>query len=358
MSVFNKGGRYYISVYVNSVRIRRPSPDNSRRGALAYEAFVRSELAQGRDPFKKPEAAPRRETFGEFVTGWLATEVENNNKPSERYGKRLILNKHLLPFFGRLVLRDITGETIERYKAAKLKTRLSPKTVNNHLAILSKGLHTAERWKRLERAPEVQLLRAAPPDIKVLSREECERLLSVTIEPHWRLLILLAIHTGLRRGELLALEWSDVDLDNQVLRVRQNYVMGQIGTPKNHKVRYVPMSEGLNAALRPLRRPDGLVVRNPEGKPFSTNGAHKAMHRASERAGVPLGGWHRLRHTFATQLVQGRLPSEQLMQWMGHSTIAMTQRYTHLAPSNFRAALSVLPTAPRSPSRHPVGTGA
>ena len=180
--------------------------------------------------------------------------------------KKKIVRVHLKPAFGTTKLDAIGVEQIERYKAAKRKDGLSPKTINNHLTVLRKLLVVARDWGRVRMVPAIQWLRVAPPEFRFLSFEEADGLLRGT-DPEWRAMIALGLKAGLRHGELLALRWSDVDLEVGRLSVRRNLCEGHIGTPKGGRGRDIPLCDSAVMALRAHRRTSkDWVFSSPDGQ--------------------------------------------------------------------------------------------
>lgn len=290
-----------------------------------------------------PPPEERRPTFGEFAWEWHRLYAKTNNKPSEQRNKDIQLRVHLIPFFGRRRLDAIHAVDVETFKAHEQGRGLSNKTINNALAVLGKLLRCAAEWDRVGSVPRIRLLRAALPPIRLLDDEECRRLLADDGEPVWDCMVLLALRTGMRLGELLGLDWSAVDLAHGVVAVRQSIVQGLVTSPKNHRSRTIPLDQETVASLArlgPLRA--GLVFHQADGRPFSTWNAGDALGRVCRRVGVRHVGWHTLRHTFATQLCQERVPIRDVQVLLGHSTLAMTERYAHVTQSNLATAVSVL----------------
>ena len=123
--------------------------------------------------------------------------------------------------------------------AAKRKDGLAAKTINNHLTVLRKLLVVARDWGRVRMVPAIQWLRVSAPEFRFLTFEEADRLLA-SADPEWRAMIALGLKAGLRHGELLALRWSDVDLEVGRLSVRRNLCEGHIGTPRGGRGRDIP----------------------------------------------------------------------------------------------------------------------
>jgi integrase len=315
-------------------RIRKRSPVQTKRGAEAHERELR-ELAG------KPKLSTA--TFSEYAEDFMDVYAKVNNKRSEQLSKQRILDNHLLPFLGRTRLVDIRLRQIERFKARQLKSDLRPKTINNHLAVLSKMLRVAEAWEYIAAAPKVKLLKAAKPEMRFLEFDEAARLIRVAEPGLERMLIRTALRTGLRIGELLALRWDDVDFERRQIHVRRNYVRGHIDTPKSGRDRVVPMTADLYDALRRYRHLRGpLVFCNSDGSFLTDNQTKHYLYRACRKAFLDTFGWHVLRHSFASHLVMRGAPLKAVQELLGHATIDMTMRYAHLSPAAKNEAIALL----------------
>ncbi len=186
------------------------------------------------------------------------------------------------------------------------------------------------------------LLRVPPQQFDYLSPEESELLLSDRKEPIWHEMILLALRTGMRHGELIGLDWSDIDFSHQMITVRQSIVDGIVSSPKNNRIRYIPMTDELSSALLHRRQKSGLVFTRPDGRPLSYSIAWNSIRRVCKRVGLRLIGWHVLRHTFASQLAAQGVQMRTIQELLGHATIQMTSRYAHVSTSMLRDAVELL----------------
>jgi integrase len=324
-------------------RVRRVAPVQNLRAAEQYEHQVRQSVLEGGYGPSKIGESPMLATFAD---AFIETYAETNNKPSEVKSKRKIVRVHLKPTLGDARLDGIGVELIERYKAAKLKEGLAPKTINNHLTVLHKLLCVARQWGKLANVPAIQWLRVPPPEFDFLTFEEADELLAAA-DDEWRAMIALGLKAGLRQGELLALRWSDVDLRTGRLSVRRNLCEGHIGTPKNGRGRDIPLcvtaAEALDAHRRTSR---SIVFPGPSGTPLTANACRRPLWRACESAKVRPIGWHVLRHTFASHLAMRGAPLKAVQELLGHSTIEMTMRYAHLSPQVGRQAVALLDVPP------------
>ena len=288
-------------------------------------------------------------TFACFAEeSFLRVYATVHNKPSELAAKTTILRCHLLPAFGERPLSDIKAEEIERYKAKKLADGFARKTINNHLAVLSRLFKLALEWEVLLRAPRFKLLATLEPEFDFLDFEDAAALLEAA-EPAWHGIILLGLRTGLRLGELRALRWQDVSLPSRKLVVRRAAWNGTIGSPKGGRPREVPLSEEVLAMLRELPRPAStseLVFGHPSGRMYNRNEMKWPLWRACKAAGIRKIGWHVLRHTFASQLVMRGVPLKAVQELLGHRDIRTTMRYAHLSPQSRRDAVERLSAPP------------
>jgi integrase len=271
---------------------------------------------------------------------------------------------HLAPFFRRRAVSSITPEDVADLVAV-LEARVAPKTVRNAIATLSALLRFAaspqRRWAAGNAAAGVELPAAPESDeVRYLDLDELD--LAIAHAPAGpfqdldRALWRTAAMTGLRRGELLALRWSDVDWLASRIRVRRNYVRGEFGTPKSRRsTRSVPMAREVAVALERLsatteRSGAALVFGHPQtGEPLHTAGVGRRFKRGLEAAGLVPHRFHDLRHTFGTTMAAAGVPMRTLQEWMGHRDISTTQRYADYAPGLEDAGLVDVAFAARGP---------
>ncbi len=148
------------------------------------------------------------------------------------------------------------------------------------------------------------------------------------------LIVLLGGEAGLRCGEMMALEWSDVDLGKRQLCVQRSEWKGHVTVPKGGRLRYVPLTVRLAAALREHRHPRGArVLSQSDGSSLSADVVKHHVERAARRAQLAASGVHRLRHTFCSHLAMRRPPARAIQELAGHQDLITTQRYMHLSPA-------------------------
>src|SRR5947207_2794271 len=236
-------------------RQRRKAPVASRMAAKRWgedrERTWYHELTH--PPTRRPDKeVPTIDAFaGRFVNGCARA---NRQKPSGIAGKETILNVHLKPMLGSKTLDAITNEDVQ-----SLKLRLSdraPKTVNNVLTVLNTMLKVAVDWGVIDRMPcTVRLVRTPKPTARFHDFDAYESLVTAAEQLDWRaeLIVLLGGEAGLRCGEMMALEWSDIDLDKRQLCVERSEWKGQVTSPKGGRLRYVPLTIRLAKSLRAHR---------------------------------------------------------------------------------------------------------
>ena len=318
--------------------VRQTSPVQTRRGAEQHERQLREALQNGTYGKEHKEAL----TLEQFQKRFL-THAKTNNKYSTVKSKTDIVRKHLLPAFGNRKLRQIGPYEIEAFKANKLDEGLSPKTINNVLTVLRKLLVLAVEWDELPTVPRIAWMKVPKPEFDFLSFEDADRLVT-SAEPEWKTMLLVALHTGLRLGELVALQWDCVDLKGRRLFVKRNSYRGRMGTPKNGRSREIPLSDTALQVLKAHRHLKGsFVFCTAAGDMLNAyNRCQNAISRQCRRAGLRPVGWHALRHTFASHLVMRGVPLKVVQELMGHATIEMTMRYSHLSPHVTAEAVKVL----------------
>lgn len=297
-------------------------------------------LQQGPAPPKKE--VPSLEDFsGRFVDGYARA---NRQKPSGIAAKEMILRVHLKPALGRKRLDAISNEDVQRLKLAM--GRKAAKTINNVLTVLNVLLKQAVAWDVIERMPcSIRLLPVPKPETRFYDVHEYERLVDAAakIDQEALLIVLLGGQAGLRCGEMIALEWPDIDLSKPQLCVRQSDWNGHVSTPKSGKVRWVPLTVRLAAALKRHRHLRGpRVLSSPDGSTWTRQLVQYRMKRVTRRAGLPDFGVHALRHTFCSHLSMRGAPVNSIRELAGHAELSVTQRYMHLSPSALDDAIRLL----------------
>jgi integrase len=310
---------------------------------------------------------PDKLTFAAFRTRFEAEYLPGRNlKPTTLENYRYILDRHLVPHFGRCRLGELEArpELIDTYISLKAKQGLSAKTIRNHMLLLNLMLRRATVWRLIRTNPlaSIDQPRLVQPDMNVLTEVEIARLLAAydeisldadEQERHWWLLskaiVLVALGTGLRRGELLGLRWSAVDLLEGKIEVREALVRGKTSTPKSRASRRViELGPRTRTALEEqwqraaFRDDDDLVFCHPQlGKPLDPSRLTRGyLKPALKKAAVtkPFRPFHDLRHTSLTHAAAAGNPQIYVQARAGHAQGSITERYMHPAQILFPGA--------------------
>jgi integrase len=273
----------------------------------------------------------------------------NRQKPSGITAKASILRVHLVPLFGSKRLNAIETEDVQQLKHA-LGDR-APKTINNALVVLSTLLKKAVEWGVIERMPcTIRLLPIPKGSAGFYDFDDYERVADAARldGPNAHLIVLLGGEAGLRCGEMIGLRWEDVDLGKRQLCVQRSDWRGHVTTPKNGRLRHVPLTLRLAKALRDYRHLRGpLVLCQPDGASLTHNMVSTSVRRAARRAHVAVSGVHRLRHTFCSHLAMRGAPARAIQELAGHQDLVTTQRYMHLSPAAVESAIRLLDSTGR-----------
>lgn len=327
------------------VRERRKSSVSSKSAATRWaEARERELLINGLQTGRRKEV-PTLEAFVErFLDGHARA---NRLKPSTLDAQQVALRSRLVPSLGTRALDAITNEDVQRLKQSMAD--LAPKTVNNVLSVLSTLLKKAVEWNVIDRMPcTVRLLKVPKPSAMFHDFADFERLVTAAaaIDPRAQLIVLLGGEAGLRAGEMMALEWRDVDLTKRQLCVERSDWRGQVTSPKGGRLRYVPLTVRLAAALRAARHLRGpRVLMLDDGKPLEIKAVQRFVRLAARRAGLTRDGVHVLRHTFCSHLAMRGAPARAIQELAGHADLGTTQRYMHVSPAAIENAIRLLDQA-------------
>ena len=298
----------------------------------------------------RPEATM---LFSQFVAECFDPGVLPTLKFATREIYSLLLRKHLIPRFGGHRLCDISRVEVQQYLLEKLRQGFAWETTNHLRHLLSKVMGTAVNWDyvlnnpvRGVKMPERTLKRPH----RFLTAEEVRRIVAASKEPT-RTVILLAVMTGLRIGEILALRWGRVDLLRGTVLVAETCYKGHFGSPKTRASRReVPLAPSVVRELKAHysrsadHSPGALVFATGQGGPLSADNLRKkSLRTACSRAGLTRIDWHTLRHTHGTLLHSQGTPLKVAQAQLGHSHMATTlEVYTHASVSAQRDAVNLL----------------
>jgi integrase len=326
MSLFKRANTWWAYVWMDGVRHHKSTGTSNRRQAETILREFHDELNERRHrlPQLKPEM-----TFGELTAHFIAGGM----------GKPHSLDRltHLLPFFAEIPLLDINTSAIRKYRQERNKQKsLTAATVNRDLSVLRRVLYWGVEEGYLSANPlgRLRMERERRTKRPVMSLREEQLLLAVSPE-HLQRIILCALHTGMRRGEILSQRWEDIDFDNRILHVSHSK------TPEG-EAREIPLTNRLFELLKANRQHRGPVFTYDGDaiKIFKTTWASSLR-----RSGIRHFRFHDLRHTANTRMMLAGVLQEVRREIIGHSSQRsrdVNDRYTQIELPERREAIGKL----------------
>ncbi|KAF0209032.1 MAG: integrase family [Actinobacteria bacterium] len=278
-------------------------------------------------------------TFAEFSRSWLSTWAIVRLKASGYREYESIVRLHLIPHFGELTLDEVTVYRIQVYIADKIALGLAPRSVKNHVIVLKRILGTAVDYGLLRENPvdKVASPRIERSEMSFLTPEQIRQLIEAT-PASWRLLIALPALCGLRKGEILALEFDDIDTEAKTISITKSMRGGIVSTPKtSSSVATLSLPESLLPLIEHRRRQAGghkLVFCKSDGSPLSDATPNRILARALIKAGLPTIRFHDLRHSWAVAHLRTGTDIKTLA-YLGRwsSTATLLETYAHVLPA-------------------------
>jgi integrase len=295
--------------------------------SIARELLKKRELQVKLGQWEKNMIGAEIPTLDEFANEYLKYVRDVVKKRS--WSRDVLSLKYLKAFFGEHKLSDITPKDIDDYKQSRLAD-VAPATVNRELEVLRHLFNLAERWKKFfgkNPVSQAGLLQLNNQIERILTPEEEERLLACS-PPHLRAILICALNTGMRKGEIISLKWSNVDLENNIITLEH------INT-KSKKARRIPVNSKLRKTLLEQKLKSGssgYVFLSSSGSPYKRQDSLKqAFGGACRRAGAGIEGlrFHDLRHTAATRMVESGAKIVAISRILGHADLKTTMRYAH-----------------------------
>jgi integrase len=311
---------------------------------------------------------PNKISLGELLRQWLKDYASMNTTDRTQESYTSIVERHLIPALGRVWLIELQAQHIQSYYAKKLsdgradgKGGLSARSVVYHHRILSNALDYAVKMGLVVRnvGKVVEPPRVARVTMQTLSAEEVGRFLDVARDTDYYVYFATLLYTGLRRGELLALRWRNLDLGNGRLSVVETayrlgngeYRIKEPKTPQSRRSVILPPSlvelfrvyrfdqELLRIQLGIGLNADDFVFIRPDGSPINPNAATLAFRRIISRAGLKGIRIHDLRHTHASLMLKAGIHPKVVSERLGHANIGITlDLYSHVLPGLQEAA--------------------
>ncbi|MGD0829139.1 MAG: site-specific integrase [Desulfobaccales bacterium] len=328
----------YKADYFNPEGKRRRKFFALKKDADAYLGKVLAAKKEGRyhDVFDVKKES--QTTFNELARLY----VENFGTQRAFATSKRYLLAVVQDHFGGRSLSGITYLDLETYRNRRKATPVkggksrTDASVNREMALIGHMLNKAVEWGLLETSPFKKgkrlMLKENNHRLRFLTDTEIDTLLNAFI-PHLRPIVETALHTGMRRGELLGLTWE---------QIRNGFIY--LTETKSGKARQIPINDRLAGVLKEVRRGNQLkspyVFCDSQGRRFYE--VKRSFASACRRAGVEAFRFHDLRHTFASHLVMKGIGLKAVQELLGHADLTMTMRYTHLSQGHLQAAVSAL----------------
>src|SRR5215217_1276188 len=307
-------------------------------------------------------------TVAVFLERWLEDTVRGSVRQSTYDRNESLCRKHLVSALGTKKLKTLNPADVQRFYRAKRDAGLSNAPVRKLHVVLHKALKQAVRWGLVPRnvADEVDPPKIHKEEVRPLTNEQARKLLDTARGDRLEALYVVAIQSGLRQGELLALRWEDVDLEARALQVRRTLTRDggklAVGSTKTSKGRRtIRLTRDSTEALRcHLERQladidkagydwqeNGLVFCTSKGTLINpTNLRRRSLAPLLQRAGLPPMTFDQLRHTAATILLLKNVNPKVVSEMLGHATIAITlDTYSHVLPNMQSSAVAAMEEA-------------
>lgn len=333
------------------------APDGTRKKVLQYESLGEVTRKQASETLNQritaagnsKTASRSRVTFRTLAGEWDASVLPMYKYSTQKH-RRFMLKKHLLPQFGDMAVSAVTRQQIQAYVAHLTQVGYAPKSIDHIHDVLSAILRTAVKWGHIPENPargvDMPTLRCVRPKWALTAAQASA--LVTALPSLARTMVGLAILSGLRRGELFALRWKDIDEHGRLLTVREAVYDGIFGSPKTEAgSRQIPLSE---TALRLVvewkakarnTEPDALVFATRLGSPISPNNVlRRSIFPACKQLGLPRATWLTFRRTYSSWSHDKGVPGKVVAQLMGHANIDTTLNvYTQVLDGSVRDAV-------------------
>jgi integrase len=330
-----RGKVWHLKIKFNGQTIRRSTYTDDKKLARKIEIKVMNALVENKWFHRDPaETTLFRDVWEKYL------REEARYKAEKTYSRFIQCAKNFLPEVGHLTLTEITSSILSTYKAKRLEDGVTLCTVVKELQCIRRVFSLCKReWQLARQSPFEFFRMPAVKDqrVRFLEAGQFDRLLQQC--PSWlKPIVTLARYTGMRRGNILNLTWSQLDLDTRVINLEYT---------KNGQRLTLPLTDTAYIVLVAMKKTKVIRLGCPfvfhqNGKPYSPNQVSMAFRRVCRRAGINNFRFHDLRHDFASNLVQSGEDLYIVQQLLGHKDSRMTQRYAHLKIENLREAVKSL----------------
>jgi len=295
----------------------------------------------------------------EYFKDWVKKENAENTYTSKLFAKKKLL-EYMQKSRQIIFIHDISTKVIEDYKTFRLETGIKETSINAELRMISHVVRTAKQWGYLvNKRLKVKLCKEEKKESRVLSDEE-KRLILTKSSNYFRQIVYILIYTGFRISEVLNLKWDQVDFKKNVIKIkiRDDY------NTKTKEERSIPMNDSLANHLHTLKInffdpvTDKMTYRNPAQKEFvickrdgsKIKSIRKSFAKRLNELGISGASPHTLRHTFASECLMSGISIYTVKEYLGHSSVKMTERYCNLTDKHKKEQINKLPDFSEAPS--------
>ena len=323
----DKKGYWYIDYTYQGKRTRKGCGHGKEGKAAAEILLAQIKLDIAHNKLGIVPEIPAKEFFARYL-GYAQA-----NKAKRSYERDLITLKNFLPYIEGKELAQVRASDIEYYKTARLKL-VTKGTINRELNTIKAAFNKALEWGLLTKNPLRAVKKFKEPRglPRFFSLEEINRILNAATG-ELRAAIFLLFQTGMRRDELIHLEWTDIDYKRNCLYVQPKADWN----PKDYEARAIPLNSQLKELLLSMENKGRYVITGYHPASLS-----RAFRRVLQKTGIKNASLHTLRHTYASHLVMSGVDLATVRKLLGHSDIKTTMRYAHLAPDHLQEAAQKL----------------
>ncbi len=328
--LYKRGKIYWIAYRINGKLYRESTKTEKRREAEYILACRKKDVKEGNIPEIKNIKGDV--TIPELAKDYL---VWAERQKSFEWKKFIITD--IVNVFGNMKINDLHSRIVEQLQSSKLKDGKKPATINRLTSCLKHMINKGFEWNMatenaVREIRKVKQLKEDNKRLRYLTIEECQKLLDCC-PYHLRQIVTVALHSGMRRGEIFSLKWNQVDLQNGFILLDKT---------KSGFRREIPINSTLEMLFNSIPRgfDNDYLFTNKDGKPYSD--IKHSFTTAVKKAGIHDFRFHDIRHTFASHLIMQGIGITSVKELLGHSDIKMTLRYAHLAPGYKRKAVNTL----------------
>ncbi len=325
--LYKRGHVYWMCYKVDSKLYRESTGKTLQKDAEYVLSCRRKEIEEG----KLPDATKSNYKFAELAKEYLKWAERQRS-----YKDKKLWVKQLNEVFGNLDVKDLNTRSIEQWQSKRLEYN-KPSTVNRLLATLKHMVNKGVQWGMagdgaLKQVRNVKLLPENNRRLRFLSVKECQTLIDCCA-PHLKPIVTVALHTGMRKSEILGLKWEQIDLTHGFILLK---------TSKNGERREIPIDDTLRKMFEEM--PHSIesihLFTNRDGNPYKE--VKKSFSTALRKAGIHDFRLHDCRHTVASHLVMAGVDLTSVKELLGHKSLSMTMRYSHLSHGHKRRAVNIL----------------